>query len=249
MKQIHYLLMCIVFNMSSMHIVRAARKHMHKNMQLCLNDTPQNFGTTHFIVGYHEKVPTSLSRRGPKEHTRRRSHNIIINEPSTIDTDRISQSFFTTLQELSPIILEVMSEAKTCLHIAAFHLTDIRVVDQVKNAHKNGLDVCVITDASNMKSAHSKLNHLIDNGVEVWCYKPTLNSKYKKKGLSDPLMHHKLIIADDCVVTGSANLTKAGQKDNIENITILRDKKTVDEHHAEFERLKKYCVKCKHAIE
>jgi phosphatidylserine/phosphatidylglycerophosphate/cardiolipin synthase-like enzyme len=57
-------------------------------------------------------------------------------------------------------------------------------------------------------------------------------------------MHHKLIVADDFVVTGSANFTKAGQKTNIENITVLRDRQTVDEYHAEFERLKKYCVRC-----
>lgn len=248
MKHVHYLLLCLFFNISSMHIIQAARKH--KNMQLCLNDTPhENFGTTHFIVGYHPSSQKLRRAHKASGHPIKRSQNIISDEPSTVDKNRMSQSFFTTLQELSPILLEIMSEAKTCLYIAAFHLTDIRIVDQVRNAHKNGLDVCVITDASNMKHAHSKLNQLIDNGVDVWCYKPALNPKHKKKGFADPLMHHKLIITDDFVVTGSANLTKAGQKDNIENITILRDKKTIDEHHAEFERLKKYCVKCMHAHE
>ena len=253
MKHVHYLLLCLFFNISSMHIIHAARKH--KNVQLCLNDTPhENFGTTHFIVGYHPSSPPfdklrASGRRVKQPHRVKKSQNIIIDEPSVIDKNRISQSFFTTLQELSPILLEIMAEAKTCLYVAAFNLTDMRIVDCVKNAHKKGIEVCVITDASNMNHMHSKLDILINNGVDVRCYKPMLNPKYKKKGLAEPLMHHKLIIADDFVVTGSANLTKAGQKDNIENITILRDKKTVDEYHAEFERLKKYCVKCMHAVE
>ena len=88
------------------------------------------------------------------------------------------------------------------------------------------------------------MNLLISAHVPVWYYKPTLNPNYKRKGLSDPLMHHKLIIGDDFVITGSANFTKAGQKDNIENIHVIRDRETVDENHAEFERLKKYCVRC-----
>lgn len=137
-----------------------------------------------------------------------------------------------------------MAQAKKCLYVAAFTLTDFRIVSYLMDAHKSGVDVCVIADVSNMRQAHSKVQLLADNNIAVWCYKPVLNPNYKKRGFSEPFMHHKIIIGDDFVVTGSANLTKAGQKDNIENITILRDKQTVDEHHAEFERLKKYCVKC-----
>ncbi len=207
---------------------------------LCFNNTPSTFGKTHFIVGY-EKKPTVIKDK--KRHVSHKKQQPC-NDVSCLDKNRITQSFFTTIHDLSPILLELMSDTKRCLHIAAFSLTDMRIVDHLKDAHQKGIDVCIITDASNMKQLHNKVQILVNDGVAVWYYKPSLNPHYKKSGLSEPFMHHKLIVADDFVVTGSANFTKAGQKTNIENITVLRDRQTIDEYHAEFERLKKYCVQC-----
>jgi phosphatidylserine/phosphatidylglycerophosphate/cardiolipin synthase-like enzyme len=234
MKQLRYALLSIFFIALN---VEASRK----NLKVCFNNAPPTFGTTHFIVGYENKSPSPSSqklRRVNKKH-----QSLSFDTVSGINKQRITQSFFTTIHDLSPILLEIMADAKECLYIAAFNLTDMRIVDHLKHAHKNGIDVCVITDASNMKQAHSKMQVLVNDNIPVWYYKPSLNPQYKK-GLSEPCMHHKLVVAEDFVVTGSANFTKAGQKTNIENITIVRDKQTVDEYHAEFERLKKYCVRC-----
>jgi phosphatidylserine/phosphatidylglycerophosphate/cardiolipin synthase-like enzyme len=207
---------------------------------LCFNNTPSTFGKTHFIVGYEAK-PTAVKDK--KRHTNHKKQQPC-NDVSCLDKTRITQSFFTTIHDLSPILLELMSDAKRCLHIAAFSLTDMRIVDHLKDAHQKGIDVCVITDASNMKQLHNKVQILVNADIPVWYYKPSLNPQHKKSGLAEPFMHHKLIVADEFVVTGSANFTKAGQKTNIENITVLRDRQTIDEYHAEFERLKKYCVQC-----
>lgn len=244
MKRLSYVLMCLIFNVSGMlHVASSVQKSILKNRQLCFNDTPRNFGTTHFIIGYNGN--NNSKKRAQKKHSVfQKKQGVLLDSVSLIDKNRISQSFFTTVHDLSPLLLEIMSEAKKCLYIAAFTLTDFRIVNHVLNAHKNGVDVCVITDASSMKNMHSKIHMLVDGNVEVWCYKPSLNPTYKRNGLSEPFMHHKIIIGDDFVLTGSANFTKAGQKTNIENVNILRDKQTVGEHHAEFERLKKFCVKC-----
>jgi phosphatidylserine/phosphatidylglycerophosphate/cardiolipin synthase-like enzyme len=242
MKQLRYALLGVVFIIFSGEASR-------KNLKVCFNNAPPTFGTTHFIVGYENKSrskikkPTSLSAHPELVEGRRTGKQHVFDTTPGLNKQRITQSFFTTIHDLSPILLEIMADAKECLYIAAFNLTDMRIVDHLKHAHKNGIDVCVITDASNMKHAHSKMRILINDNIPVWYYKPSLNPQYKK-GLSEPCMHHKLVVAENCVVTGSANFTKAGQKTNIENITIVRDKQTVDEYHAEFERLKKYCVRC-----
>ena len=232
MKRLQCSLISMFLSISNIVTVEAFPKNKVRNMQLCLNNTPPGFGKTHFIVGYQEK------RRAfhKKDH--------LCNEPSCLDKTRTTQSFFTTIHDLSPILLELISDTKKCLYIAAFSLTDMRIVDHVKNAHKNGTEVCIITDAGNMRQAHNKIQILVNADIPVWSYKPSLNPQYKKSGLSEPFMHHKLIVGDDFVVTGSANFTKAGQKTNIENITVLRDMQTVNEYHAEIERLKKYCVRC-----
>jgi phosphatidylserine/phosphatidylglycerophosphate/cardiolipin synthase-like enzyme len=253
MKQLNYILLSLFFFIVSAQHIEALPKTKVNNTQLCFNNTPPNFGTTHFIVGYNESSSAKATADTPKGVKKRHSSHKKqqdCNDVSCLDKTRTTQSFFTTIHDLSPILLEVMSDAKRCLHIAAFSLTDIRIVDCLKNAHKNGIDVCVITDASNMKQAHNKVQILVNADIPVWYYKPSLNPQYKKSGLSEPFMHHKLVVGDDFVVTGSANFTKAGQKTNIENITVVRDKQTVDEYHAEFERLKKYCVRCtQHTLE
>ncbi|HEX4068860.1 MAG TPA: phospholipase D-like domain-containing protein [Candidatus Babeliales bacterium] len=237
MKQLQSISLIVLCNILNIHTIQTSQNKLGST-KICFNNAPPTFGTTHFIVGYEGKSNSKKAKKTVVHKKQQFSHTI-----HGLDKKRITQSFFTTIHDLSPILLEIMSEAETHLYIAAFNLTDMRIVDHVKNAHKNGINVCVITDASNMKQAHNKIQILINADVPVWYYKPSLNPQYKK-GLSEPCMHHKLIVGDDFVVTGSANFTKAGQKTNIENITIVRDLQTVDEYHAEFERLKKYCVRC-----
>ena len=205
-----------------------------------------NFGTTHFIVGYRGKI---VPKKELKKHRLARKQSMLLDGTSLIDKNRVSQSFFTTIHDLSSILSELISQTNKRLYIAAFILTDSRIVDAITQACQRGVDVRIITDASNMRGTHSKIQDLVEQNVSVSYYKPSLHPEYKKKGLTDPLMHHKLMIGDDFVVTGSANLTKAGltkagKTANMENITILRDKETIKEYLAEFERLIKFCNKC-----
>jgi phosphatidylserine/phosphatidylglycerophosphate/cardiolipin synthase-like enzyme len=226
------------------------RAEEQKNIQLCLNSSP-NFGTTHFIVGYKDsaspvKVESVIHEKKQLKRIAHKKQENIRGGASLVDKNRMTQSFFTTIHDLSDILLSLISQSQKSLYIAAFTLTDKRIADLIIEKHKHGLDVCVIVDAGNMKHMHSKVQNLVNNNVTVLIYSPPLNPLYKRNGLSEPLMHHKCIVIDnEMVVTGSANLTKAGQKNNIENINILRDKQAVDEHREEIKRLKQYCTECK----
>jgi len=209
-------------------------------------NTPRTFGTTHFIVGYDEK---HIAKKESKENQFISKKSTRVTHNNFIDEDRITQSFFTTKHDLCPILLEVLEGAKKSVCIAAFSLTDKRIVDCLVKAKKEGIEVCVITDVNNMKQVHSKINSLIEQGVAVWHYSPVLNPDYKKNSFADPCMHHKFIIIDDIrVVTGSANFTKSGQKTNIENILVLNDEKTVKEYLKEIKRLKQFCIQCSPSI-
>jgi len=244
MRRLQYALLCIVLNMSVvLHLGSSTLRNRPESTPLCFSDTPRNFGTTHFIVGYDSKKVIREQTRS-KDPIFRKQQSVLLDGTTLIDKNRISQSFFTTTHDLSPVLLELLSESDRRLYIAAFTLTDSRIVKHVIAAHNNGVDVCIIVDQSNMRQPYSKVQTLIDGNIPVWCYTPRLNPNYKKNGHYEPFMHHKIIIGDDFVVTGSANFTKAGQKNNIENITILRERQAVDEYHAEFERLKKFCTQC-----
>jgi len=218
------------------------QKNSLKNRSTHFNNAPRTFGTTHFIVGYQEP---SVSRKKYKKDKSTARHNKQNCDALFIDRDSMSQSFFSTAHDdLFDIFLEALSEVKKELYVAAFALTDKRIVDFIIDAYKKGVVVCIIVDANNMNQRHSKVQFLVKDNVPVWYYKPSLNPKYKKNGFSEPCMHHKIMIGDDFVITGSANFTKAGQKHNIENINILRDRQTIEEYRTEFERLKKFCVQC-----
>lgn len=237
------LFLCIFFDSWTMlHTTSSLRENNVKNISSRFNNAPCTFGTTHFIVGYQDPCVLRKKYKKNKLSTRTHQHN---SDALFIDKERICQSFFSTAHDdLFTILLEVLSEVKKQLYVAAFALTDKRIVDFIVDAHKKGVEICVIVDAQNMNQRHSKVKILIKDNVPVWHYKPSLDPRYKKNGLSDPCMHHKVMIGDDFVITGSANFTKAGQKHNVENINILRDRQTIDEYRTEFERLKKFCVRC-----
>jgi phosphatidylserine/phosphatidylglycerophosphate/cardiolipin synthase-like enzyme len=216
-----------------------------KSMQLYTN-APRSFGTTHFIVG--QKNPSqSLTPVIGSEHIKVNALPFIINGSSThlIDESRPTQAFFTTVHDIRSILLKMLNDSKESIAISAFSLTDKDIANALIAAQKRGVDVSVIMDSGKMKERYSKSQTLLNNDIPVWCYDCGLRPGYKKKDWAEPLMHHKCMVIDDVVITGSANATKAAQNDNIENINILRDPHTVEEHRQEFTRLKKFCVECK----
>jgi len=223
----------------------SAKRVTPKNTQLCLN-APRNFGTTHFILGYSE--PAYKVRHNTQKQIISFSEKpSIINGSSAhlLDSELLTQSFFTTQHDISSVVLTLLEQAQKNISIAAFSLTDLRIANQLIAAHNNGIDVAVILDAGNMKQYHSKAQKLIDNGISVWRYDPLLRPTHKRKTGYEQLMHLKWIIIDDVLIQGSANLTRAAQDgENIESVTILRCPRTVEEHRQELQNLKKYCVKC-----
>jgi phosphatidylserine/phosphatidylglycerophosphate/cardiolipin synthase-like enzyme len=250
-KQLALLFLSLFVDTLSMARDAQDQKNKLKNMTSYFPQTPRTFGKTHFIRGYDHSVEDSKNKfiTSSKHNLLEDTKAVTTSENRFIDRNRSVQSFFTTINDLSPIVLAMIEEAQKILYVAAFNITDARIVQGLINAHRRGVDVCVIVDATNKVHPHSKIELLIEEDVPVWCYKPSLNPHYKKGGLSEPCMHHKIMIGDQFVVTGSANFTKAGQKNNIENINIIREKKTVEEYHAEFDRLKKWCVKCSPTIQ
>lgn len=238
-------LLLLLFLCSIIHAKKPSRKISYqRDNRLCFN-APRNFGSTHFIVGYDTKNVSAISDPSPASISEIAP---IINGSSVhlIDTSRQTQSFFTTIHDITSIIVKLIEQAEKNISIAIFSLTDARIADALIAAHGRGVMVTVIIDAGKMKDRYSKTKKLMDKNIAVWCYDHLLRPHYKKREWADPLMHHKCMIIDDSiVVTGSANGTRAAQLDNIENINILRDPLAVKEHCEEFIRLKKYCNKCR----
>ncbi len=195
-----------------------------KNIRTHL-DVSNNFGKTHFIAGkryYRSQTKNHL----PQQYLRH------------------SRSLFSPKDDLLAEISKVLSQAQRKIDIAAFSLTDERIVKQIIAAKARGVEVCVIMDAGNMGTKYSKAQRLIDNGICVLRYDPSLRKNYKKSNY-EQIMHLKWIIADDTLVSGSANFTRSAQTGgNVESITIFDCPYEVADHRQAFQDLKQYCVPC-----
>lgn len=107
-------------------------------------------------------------------------------------------------------ILPVIREAKTYIYIPIFVITENRVVEELINAKKRGVDVRLISDALNASKKYSKIQILRDAKI------PVKVENYAGK------MHAKTLIADDkYVVIGSMNLSKSGETKNDENTIVM----------------------------
>jgi phosphatidylserine/phosphatidylglycerophosphate/cardiolipin synthase-like enzyme len=225
-------------------VVRQANRVNPRNRQLCLN-TPRNFGTTHFIRGYkHKPKISSISQQAVP----------IINEPAPIingssahliDPTCHTQLFFSSTHHITSIILDVIKHAQKDITLAIYTLTEKNVAHELIAAHDRGVKVCIFADKGKMQEKSSKIPDLVKKGVPVFWYDCSLRDGYQKNNWVDPLLHHKLMVVDDLAVTGSANLTDAAQRYNMENIVLLRYESAVKSCCQEFARLKKLCVACK----
>jgi phosphatidylserine/phosphatidylglycerophosphate/cardiolipin synthase-like enzyme len=250
MKRLLWLAFFIIGDLFGISGVSRLAKNIKHTTQLCLNNS-DNFGTTHFIVGYKERVSpvkTVYAIPEKKQHVKRatqKKHKDIRGGAELIDKNRVAQSFCSLYHDIGDIIERIISEAQKVLYLAAFSLTDKKIADLIVQKHKAHVDVLVIVDAGNMKHKHSKVKYLIENNVPVWRYNPTHDPRCKNSGLCEPYMHLKCFMVDDAVVvTGSANYTKAAKKFNVEDINVFRDQQISKERREIFEHLRKYCDKC-----
>ena len=82
----------------------------------------------------------------------------------------------------------------------------------------------------------SVLEHLSDNGIE------------RLAVYFNHLMHHKIIIVDDVVLTGSLNLFKQSIYENTENIIFIKSEDVCEFYKKEFESIFKNALDLQSAM-
>jgi phosphatidylserine/phosphatidylglycerophosphate/cardiolipin synthase-like enzyme len=120
----------------------------------------------------------------------------------------------------------VLQRAKRRIDIGVFYLTHKAITKDLLDAHRRGVEIRVILDATAAKNGYTKHELLRAAGipvkVEVWGGK----------------MHMKSAAVDgEWVIAGSMNWTSAGEWDNDENTLIIRDPKLASQYHAFFDQL------------
>lgn len=109
-------------------------------------------------------------------------------------------------------IIKVVDNSKKYVYMPIFYFTSKPLAKSLILARQRGVDVRVITDATNASGEHSVHKDLRKAGVKV-----KVENKAGK-------MHMKTIVIDDKYsVIGSMNFTKSGEKYNDESVMIIEN--------------------------
>lgn len=136
------------------------------------------------------------------------------------------QAAFTPWDDIENLIIDAIQGARKQVLVQAYLLTNKKIVASLIAAHRRGVDVQVLADASqHAKTESSRLSDLNAAGIQVH-----LETKYQNA-------HNKVIVidaasADPMVITGSFNFTWTAQHKNAENILIARKNSTLAARYA-----------------
>lgn len=108
-------------------------------------------------------------------------------------------------------LLDLISQAQYAIDVAIYSFTDDVLAEALIEAHKRGVQVRVMMEATNVNSQGSEACRLVRAGIPV------------RNDLASGLFHHKFLVIDGIwVVTGSYNWSAAANDKNYENVVILR---------------------------
>lgn len=136
------------------------------------------------------------------------------------------QVFFSPGDDCLNAIRQQLRSAMSTIRICVFTISDDRITNEIKSAHRRGVSVRVLTDNDKSQDMGSDIDELVKAGVEV------------KMDETRNHMHHKFAVIDkEYLMTGSYNWTRSAANYNHENLLLTSDKGVVNEYLKEFEKL------------
>lgn len=122
-------------------------------------------------------------------------------------------------------VITRIDAAKTSLFIMAYSISHEGITNAIIRAKTRGLTVILIVDPGQRTARYSTADRIRRNAVLVFVDR------------NETLMHNKTIIIDEhTVVTGSMNLTAAGNEKNAENVIIVDDPAAARTYGADFQK-------------
>jgi phosphatidylserine/phosphatidylglycerophosphate/cardiolipin synthase-like enzyme len=183
-------------------------------------------GRTHFIVG----MPSET-------YSKYREQSVGDAQESTGLHD-VHDILFSPDDDIHKKLLQLIQDETQSIKIAMYLFTDKDIAQALRDAQLRGVYIECVTDGSCISNKFNKMDQLAQHEIPVWVYRAANESKSLGNA-----MHHKFMIfgSSNKVVTGSLNITKSAQRNNQENIVILRDGKSVRRFGTQFNKLKTRC--------
>ncbi|MBQ9245974.1 phosphatidylserine/phosphatidylglycerophosphate/cardiolipin synthase family protein [bacterium] len=135
-----------------------------------------------------------------------------VNEIKINDETVVKPVFSPQHNTMQTEIIPLIEKANNYIYIPMFFITHKGFANALINAHKRGVEVKVIHDATNAHANNTTHKILRSEGIKV------KTENYAGK------MHAKVLIIDDKIsLIGSMNYTNSGNNKNDENIVIIKD--------------------------
>ncbi|MGQ9856864.1 MAG: phospholipase D-like domain-containing protein [Fervidobacterium sp.] len=129
---------------------------------------------------------------------------------------KVKEFYVSPVDKTEEFVLKSIQSAKRRIWICAYAFTDANLLASLKYKESNGVDVRLITDKWFLSSPLFK-------------YKP-----YRTLFIMDRMLHHKFIIVDSLLITGSTNYTESGFHRNVEMMWCTKNKNIVKQYESVF---------------
>jgi phosphatidylserine/phosphatidylglycerophosphate/cardiolipin synthase-like enzyme len=140
-----------------------------------------------------------------------------------------AEVLFTRSVPIAQRIERLLGDARTSIDCALYRLGNATLANRLREAAGRGVRVRVVLDRGKVKEGISRPD-LLGDGLS--CRLSSGRSGAKSK------MHHKFAVLDQkMALTGSYNWSEESEKDNYENLVILRESAVVEAYIREFELL------------
>lgn len=136
------------------------------------------------------------------------------------------ETYFAPEDEVMSQVIQAVSQAQESVRFMAFSFTHKDLCAAMLERSAAGVLVEGIFELRNSSSGYSQFDTLKRAGPTVW------------QDGNPGLMHHKVIVIDSqTVILGSFNLTAGADRDNDENLLLIRSEEIAGEFLEEFARI------------
>jgi phosphatidylserine/phosphatidylglycerophosphate/cardiolipin synthase-like enzyme len=147
--------------------------------------------------------------------------SVVLSDGTQIDT------VFSGGKEINSRIAAEIAKAKNGVKFLGFSFTSPEIADAMLAAAEKGIPVDGVFEKRNSRGSGSQYDRLQSAGGPVHVF---VDANPRN-------MHHKaIIIDDDTVITGSANLSKGADR-NDENLLVIKSPKVAQQFKTEFDRV------------
>ena len=121
--------------------------------------------------------------------------------------------YFSPNHGATAAVVEALVSARTTVRVQAYSLTSAPIARALAEAHGRGVDVQVILDRKETSSKYSSADFLAHAGIAT-----LIDGVHA-------IAHNKVMVIDgETVITGSFNFTTAAERQNAENLLVVRDR-------------------------